>query len=54
MSADAERISEACEGLGLVALTRGDAERASVYILHEALESASDPDRGSASTSTPG
>jgi tetratricopeptide (TPR) repeat protein len=45
VSADAERISEACEGLGLVALTRGDAERASI-LLHEALESASDPDPG--------
>src|SRR6478672_9385468 len=32
VSADAERISEACEGLGLVALTRGDAERASVLL----------------------
>jgi tetratricopeptide (TPR) repeat protein len=45
VSADAERISEACEGLGLVALTRGDTQRASV-LLHEALDSASDPDPG--------
>jgi tetratricopeptide (TPR) repeat protein len=45
VSADAERISEACEGLGLVALTRGDAERASI-LLHEALDTASDPDPG--------
>ena len=45
VSADVERISEACEGLGLVALTRGDTQRASV-LLHEALDSASDPDPG--------
>ena len=45
VSADAERISEAYEGLGLVALRREQVDEAS-SLLHEALESTSDADPG--------
>jgi tetratricopeptide (TPR) repeat protein len=45
VSADAERVSEAYEGLGLVALRRDDVEEAG-RLLHEALESTHDADPG--------
>lgn len=45
VSADAERVSEAYEGLGLVALHRGRVEEAS-QLLNEALESTHDADPG--------
>ncbi|MGN6380807.1 MAG: tetratricopeptide repeat protein [Gaiellales bacterium] len=45
VSADAERVSEAYEGLGLVALRRDQVDEAST-LLHEALESTHDADPG--------
>jgi len=45
VSADAERVSEAYEGLGLVALHRDQVEEAS-RLLHEALDNTHDADPG--------
>src|SRR5438105_4564400 len=45
VSADAERVSEAYEGLGLVALRQGRVDEAS-RLLHEALDGTHDADPG--------